>query len=183
MQLIVLPVQFRTLRTALESQHLDLAVTVADDVPAQTRRETLFQGGFVVLADSRHVKGKRLTLERYLAHAHVVVSYNGDTRGIVEDVLGVQRRVRCSLSSFASLAEVIDDTPLLATVPEMVARRAVRQHRHLRALPKPFGLRGAPMELLWNAALDDDLACAFLRAQIREVVGAARFSPRDRRTA
>ncbi|HWP07510.1 MAG TPA: LysR family transcriptional regulator [Polyangiaceae bacterium] len=177
MQLVVLPVQFRTLRTAFESQRLDVAVTVADDVPAGTRRESLFQARFVVLADSRYVKRGKLTLERYLEHSHVVVSYNGDTRGIVEDVLGVQRRVRCSVASFASLGEIVTGTDLLATVPDTVARQAIRRHRHLRMLPKPFGLRGAPMEMLWSATLEDDPACAFLRELIREVTKTARQKP------
>jgi LysR family transcriptional activator of mexEF-oprN operon len=171
LQLIVVQVQFRTLRGSFESQRLDLAVTVADDVPAGTRRETLFQGRFVVLADSRRVKGRRLTMERYLSHPHVVVSYNGDARGIVEDVLGVERRVRCSIPSFASIGDIIEGTDLLATVPEMWARKACERHRHLCMLPKPFSLRGAPMELLWSAAVEDDPACAFLRGLVREVAG------------
>jgi LysR family transcriptional regulator, mexEF-oprN operon transcriptional activator len=171
MQLIVVQVQFRTLRSAFESQRLDLAVTVADDVPAGTRRESLFRGRFVVLADSRRVKSRRLTMERYLAHPHVVVSYNGDARGIVEDLLGVERRVRCSVPSFASIGDIIEGTDLLATVPELHARRACERHPHLCMLPKPFSLRGAPMELLWSASLDDDPACAFLRGLVREIVG------------
>jgi LysR family transcriptional activator of mexEF-oprN operon len=171
LQLIVVPVQFRTLRSAFESERLDLAVTVADDVPAGTRRERLFQARFVVLADSRRVKRGRLTMERYLSHPHVVVSYNGDARGIVEDLLGVERRVRCSVASFASIGDIIEGTDLLATVPEMLARRACEQHRHLRMLPKPFSLRGTPMELLWSSALDDDPPCSYLRGLVREVVG------------
>jgi LysR family transcriptional activator of mexEF-oprN operon len=91
-------------------------------VPTGTRRESLFQARFVVLADSRYVKRGKLTLERYLAHAHVVVSYNGDTRGIVEDFLGVERRVRCSVASFAALGDIVEGTDLLATVPDSARR-------------------------------------------------------------
>lgn len=180
LQLIVIPVQFRTLSAAFESQRLDLAVTVADDVPADIRRESLFHGRFVVLADSRRVKG-RLTMERYLSHPHVVVSYNGDTRGIVEDMLGVERRVRCSVASFAAIGDIVEGTDLLATVPEMLARRACERHRHLRMLPKPFSLRGTPTELLWSAALEDDPACAFIRDLVREVVGELSGVKRARR--
>jgi LysR family transcriptional activator of mexEF-oprN operon len=170
MRVVVLPVQFRTVGGAFESERLDVAVTVADEVPAGTRRQPLFQAGFVVLADARHVRlGQRPSVARYLAHAHVVVSYNGDTRGIVEDLLGVERRVRCSVASFAALGDIIEGTPLLATVPEMVARQALKRHRHLRTWPVPFALSGAPLEMLWNEALDDE-ACAFLRAVIVDVV-------------
>jgi LysR family transcriptional activator of mexEF-oprN operon len=68
----------------------------------------------------------------------------------------------------------VSGTDLLATVPDTVARQAMRRHRHLCMLPKPFGLRGAPMEMLWSATLEDDPACAFLRDLIREVTKAER---------
>jgi len=58
----------------------------------------------------------------------------------------------------------------MGAVPDLVARQAMRRHRHLCALPKPFSLRGSPMELLWSAALDDDAGCSFLRELIHEVV-------------
>jgi LysR family transcriptional activator of mexEF-oprN operon len=123
-----------------------------------------------VLGDARFAKlGRRPSIERYLDHAHAIVSYNGDTRGVVEDMLGVERQVRCSVSSFAALPDIIEGTALLATVPELVAKNALRRHRHLRTWPIPFALLGAPLELVWNRALDDE-ACAFLRAAIVRVV-------------
>lgn len=167
MRLIALPVQFRNVAAALASGAVDAAITVADEMPAGIHRQELFWGGFVCLFDPRHARLKRtLTESDYFAHEHVVVSYNGDLRGIVEDVLQKSRRIRCSVSSFANLGALIDGSALLATVPEIVARhlRAVRPH--LRTVPLPFTLRGAPMELLWPAATNDDEACRFLRAHI-----------------
>ncbi|HEX8705307.1 MAG TPA: LysR family transcriptional regulator [Myxococcaceae bacterium] len=176
MRLIALPVQFRTVSAALTSGAVDAAVTVADDMPAGVHRQSLFWGGFVCLFDPRHARFKRTVSEvDYFAHEHVVVSYNGDLRGIVEDVLQKSRRIRCSVSSFANLGAIIDGSGLVATVPEIVAQhiRAVRPH--LRSAPLPFNLRGAPMELLWPAATDDDEACRFLRARIARI--AAEVTP------
>ena len=126
MRLIVRPVQFRTVADALGSSAVDLAVTVADELPAGSRRLELFTGGFVCLYDPRHARvGKRLTMERYLEHEHVIVSYNGDLRGIVEDLLGVQRRVRVSVPTFHGIGAMVDGSGLLATVPTMVAREVI----------------------------------------------------------
>jgi LysR family transcriptional activator of mexEF-oprN operon len=170
LQLIVLPVQFRTVADALASSVVDLAVTVADELPADTRRRTLFQGRFVCLYDPRHAQiGKRLTLARYLAHDHVIVSYNGDLRGIVEDLLGIQRRVRVSVPSFHNVGAVIEGSALIATVPESVASEIIALRPRLRTAPKPFALAGSPMELLWRSAVDDDPAIAFLRGVIERV--------------
>jgi len=167
MRLIALPVQFRNVAAALASGAVDAAITVADEMPAGIHRQSLFWGSFVCLFDPRHARVKKTFSENdYFAQEHVVVSYNGDLRGIVEDVLQKSRRIRCSVSSFANLGAIIDGSALLATVPEIVARHIRLVRPHLRTVPLPFTLRGAPMELLWPAATDDDEACRFLRAHI-----------------
>jgi LysR family transcriptional regulator, mexEF-oprN operon transcriptional activator len=170
MRIIAVPVQFRSVGLALSTGAIETAVTVADELPAGIRRQKLFTGGFVCLFDPRHARiERRLGKADYFAHDHVVVSYNGDLRGIVEDLLARQRRVRCSVSSFANLGALVDGTPLLATVPALVARtiRAVRPHLDTR--PLPFPLRGAYTELLWPAATDDDDPARFLRAHITQI--------------
>jgi LysR family transcriptional activator of mexEF-oprN operon len=170
MRLIVLPVQFRTIVDALATSAVDLAVTVADELPAGTRRQELFRGEFVCLYDPRHARvGKRLTQERYLEHEHVIVSYNGDLRGIVEDLLGIQRRVRISVPTFHSVGAVVENSALLATVPVVVARMLMSRHPRLKATKLPFGPGSAPMELIWRGAVEDDEALRFIRERIVEV--------------
>jgi len=171
MRLITIPVQFRTIAEALNSSTVDLAVTVADELPADTRRLTLFTGGFVCLFDPRHAQpGKRLTLERYLAHEHVIVSYNGDLRGIVEDLLGVQRRVRVSVPTFHNIGALVEGTALLATVPDVVARELISLRPNLRTCPLPLALGGSPMELLWRSMVEDDEAIRLIRDLVIRVV-------------
>jgi LysR family transcriptional activator of mexEF-oprN operon len=183
MQLVVLPVQFRTVGEALRTGAVDLAVTVADELPKGVLRVPLVTGGFSCLHDPRHARlGGKLTLARYLAHEHVVVSYNGDLRGVVEDALGLQRRVRVSVPSFQSVGSVVEGSALLATVPNMVARELVVRHPHLRTAKLPFTLSGSAMELLWRRATDDDAALSFVRAHVVRI--AKEFSVRPaRRTA
>ncbi|QRN99942.1 LysR family transcriptional regulator [Archangium violaceum] len=172
MKLIVIPVQFRTIAEALGSSAVDLAVTVADELPADTRRRTLFTGGFVCLFDPRHARlGKRLTLERYLEHEHVIVSYNGDLRGVVEDMFGIQRRVRVSVPTFQSIGALVEGSALLATVPERVAREIISLRPSLRTttLPPEVEMGGAPMELLWRSTVEDDEAIRFMRGLVVRV--------------
>jgi LysR family transcriptional activator of mexEF-oprN operon len=174
LRLVVVSVQFRTIAEALASSRVDLAVTVADDLPVGTARRTLYHGGFVCLFDPRHARlGKRPTLERYLAHEHVVVSYNDDLRGIVEDMLGVKRRVRVSLATFHSVGAVVDGTSLVATVPAMAAKAITSLRPHLRTAPVPLSLSGAPMELVWRSAVDDDDAVRLVRDLVVRIAEAA----------
>jgi LysR family transcriptional regulator, mexEF-oprN operon transcriptional activator len=175
MRVIAIPVQFRSVGAALASGAVDAAITVADDLPAGVHRQKLFSGGFVCLFDPRHARlGRRLGDKEYFAHEHVIVSYNGDLRGIVEDLLQRSRRVRCSVSSFANVGALIDGTALLATVPALVARQIQAVRPHLRMLKLPFALRGSAMELLWPAAVDDDESFQFLRQRIARIASAQR---------
>ncbi len=172
MKVVVLPVQFRTIAAALAGG-LDAAVTVADALPGNVRRRELFWGDFVCLFDPRHVKLRKLTTADYFAREHVIVSYNGDLRGIIGDVLQRPRKIRCSVSTFANLGALIDGTDLVATVPAIVAHqiRSARPHLATRALP--FPLNGGPTELLWTSATDDDEPCAFIRAKIVAIAATA----------
>jgi len=171
MRLVVLPVQFRTIRDALESGRVDLAVTIADDLPASITRKPLFTGGFACLYDPGHarIRTKKVSLDTYLAHDHVIVSYNGDLRGAVEDILGVERNVRVSVSTFQNIGAIVEGTALLATVPEMIARAVLPRHRALRRATLPFVLGRTPMELLYRRALEDDAALTFVRDHVTRI--------------
>lgn len=179
MQIVAVPVQFRTIGAALGSS-LDAAVTVADELPSNIRRHTLFHGGFVCLFDPRHIKRRRLTEAEYFARDHVIVSYNGDLRGVVEDATGKRRRVRCSVASFANVGAIVDGTALIATVPHVVARDIRALRPHLRVSPVPFALEGADVELLWPAASDEDDACRFVRDHIIALAATIAKAPSSR---
>jgi LysR family transcriptional activator of mexEF-oprN operon len=173
MRLISLPVQFRTVYDALARRDVECAVTVADELPSTIRRRALFQGAFVCLYDPRKLRLKgRLSEQAYFALDHVIVSYNGDLRGVVEDELHKQRNVRLSVSGFSQLGAVVSGSRLLATVPEVVARYVCRAHPELKTTPLPFHIEGSPSELLWPAVLTDEPACAFVREQIVKVCAA-----------
>ncbi|HEY8925104.1 MAG TPA: LysR family transcriptional regulator [Polyangia bacterium] len=169
-RIVAIPVQFRTVGAELASG-LAAAITVADELPATIRRERLFYGGFTCLYDPRHAKIGRLTEAEYFARDHVIVSYNGDLRGIVEDMHGKARKVRCSVSSFANIGAIVDGTAMLATIPELVAVKilATRPHLKTRPLPSTLKIEGSHAELLWPAVTDDDEPCKFVRAKIREI--------------
>src|SRR3954470_3201994 len=109
MRLVCSPIQFRTVSEALATRRIDLAVTVADELPASVARRTLVKSNFVCLFDPRFVRlGARPAERAYLAQDHFIVSYNGDLRGVIEEAFGRERRVRCSVASFSSVASIVD---------------------------------------------------------------------------
>lgn len=185
MRLICLPVQFRTVGDYLATRRIDFAITVADDMLPTIKRQKLFVGGFVCLFDPRFAKvGKTLTERVYFGHEHVIVSYNGDLRGVVEDVFHKTRRIRCSVASFNAIGPIIDGSALLATIPEIVARPILALRPHLKMIKLPFEFPSTGMELLWPAALDGDDAFGFLRDELIALAtkanrATAKRQPRD----
>jgi LysR family transcriptional activator of mexEF-oprN operon len=165
MRIVSIPVQFRTVAAALAAG-LDAAVTVADELPANIRRLRLYRDPFTCLYDPRHARFRTLTEKEYFERSHVIVSYNGDLRGIVEDMFHKTRIVRCSVSSFAQLGAIIEGTAMLATIPDHVADQIRAVRPHLKKKPLPFNIESSYAELLWPVATDDDEPCRFVRSKI-----------------
>lgn len=173
MRLVCSPIQFRTVQEALATRRIDIAVTLADELPASVARRSLVHSKMVCVFDPRFVRlGARPTERAYLAQDHVIVSYNGDLRGVIEDMFGRERRVRCSVASFASIGAIVDGGRLVATVPEIVATQIAQLRPHLRISALPFPHEPGSIDLLWPRALDGDPACRFVREAIVKIAGA-----------
>ena len=168
-QLVILSVQFRTVEEAILSRRVDLAVSIADELPRSILRKPLLfsahsSGGLVCLFDARFTKLKKTITEReYFAREHVAVSYAGDVRGIIEDALGKTRNVRISVPAFGYVADVIDGTSLLATVPKLLAKHLSKTRPHLSFVPLPFSLEPVTLDLLWSRVQNEDKLSIFMR--------------------
>jgi len=184
MRLVCRPIQFRTVNEALATRRIDIAVTVADELPASVARRSLVQSHFVCLFDPRFVRMRARPTEReYLSQDHVIVSYNGDLRGIVEETFGRERRVRCSVESFSSIGAIVDGGRLVATIPVIIAPQILQLRPHLRVSSIPFPHEPGSIDLLWPRALDVDPACHFLREAIIRIVDGRNKHSRKRTKA
>ena len=169
-RVVALSVQFRSVGLALASGAVDIALSVADDLPPNIVRKPIVQSPFVCLHDPRYAPLRKLTDKGYFSHKHVIVSHNGDLRGVIEDTLGKTRDVHCSVPSFAHVAALVEGTARLATVPEVFADAIIAARPKLAKKDLPFALPDVPGELLWPLATDDDDACRFVRIKIEELV-------------
>ncbi|MEI9937357.1 MAG: LysR family transcriptional regulator [Pseudomonadota bacterium] len=173
MRLVCSPIQFRTVNDALATRRIDIAVTVADELPASVARRSLVRSHFVCVFDPRFVRlGARPTERAYLEQDHVIVSYNNDLRGVVEESFHRERRVKCSVASFGAIGAIVDGGRLVATVPSVVAAKIVRIRPHLSVSPIPFAHEAGSIDLLWPTALDVDPACRFVRNAIVQIAEA-----------
>ena len=164
MRLIVSPITFRTVVDAITTRRIDLAVTVTDELPASITHLSLAKSHYVCLFDPRQVRlGTRPTEGAYLAQDHIIVSYNGDLRGVVEEAYGRERRIRCAVANFSSVGAIVDGSRLVATIPIIFTPQILALRPHLRLADLPFAHEPGDIDLVWSTALDADPACQFVR--------------------
>lgn len=137
--------------------------------------QRLVRSQFVVLArrDNPYV-GKRLTLKRYVAAPHVLVSPGGTARGMVDDLLaprGLSRRVQVTVPSFLVAPHLVAESDALLTLPESVARElGPLLGLTLHALPLTH--EGFSVDQIWHARTHSDPAHRYLRKLVYEATGA-----------
>ncbi len=162
---------FRTVEDLLLTKKVDVALCVADALPRSISRKVLVSAQLVCLYDSRFRKLPKKPSERdYFACEHVAVSYAADARGVIEDATGKTRLVRVSVPSFSYVADVLEGTALVATVPSPLAQHVARTRPHLKSAPLPVTLELPQLELLWLRSNDDAPLSQFLRALLERIV-------------
>jgi len=145
MKIIAVSVQFRSAGDLLAADRVDLAIGHTRTPPPGIELRPLYRDSLVCLFDPAHVRfRKNATRAQYLAAEHVGVSYDGTLRGLVEQMLAVERRIRVSVVSVHSVGPIVDGSALVATLPGVVAQQIREQRPHLRinadALSKPYEL-------------------------------------------
>ena len=140
--------QFEASLRELDERSLDVALLPIENIPARFVTRTLFEDeGFVIVRRAGHPMGKRLTLARYCAAAHVLISVSGDPHGIVDQILekrGLSRRVMLTVSNFMQALAVVAESDLVAAMPRRFAARYAARYRLVIAEP-PIPLMNAPV--------------------------------------
>jgi DNA-binding transcriptional LysR family regulator len=109
----------------LDVQEIDLAISAFGDPPDRFGVEELSRDGYGVVMRKNHpLAEEKLTLARYAAASHLLVTPRGDPRGFVDEQLaekGLTRRIALTVNQFASAAPIVAATDLVATLPMRMA--------------------------------------------------------------
>lgn len=148
----VLPVQQPPLAEAMARGDIDLALVTPESSPPELHARALFDERYVCVlrADHPAVQQGPLTLDRFCALDHALVSYGGGQFAGVTDTalaaLGRQRRVQLSLTSFLVLPEILRHSDLIAVVPQ----RLVGHAEGLAVLEPPLPIPGFTKTAAWH---------------------------------
>lgn len=178
--LSVLSLSEETLESQLERGEVDVAIYPSFRELGALKRRKLFEDGFSCVVREDHPEvGKRLTLARYVALGHALISPQGKGPTVVDRKLaerGLSRHVALRIQSFAAAPLVVASSDLVLTAPSLLAR-AFARHGGLRVLAPPLPLDRFPNHLYWHERFDHDPAHVWLRELIAE---AARALPSSR---
>ncbi len=170
--LSVLPIGRAAAIDALIEGRVDLALGFVWNLPETIVSSLLYEERYRVvglaasLPDAPVVK-----MEDYLAADHILVSLEGDTRGIVDKELlsfGKTRRVTLAIPAFLPALAAASATGALVTLPSRIADTFAAAFGLVVAEP-PLPIRNFPVSTLWHRRNDADPRIRWIRQQAEEI--------------
>ena len=177
----VLPLTTRDPRKLLDEGQFDLAVgyfrAVLADLTAQAQagsmpafdHQRLFTGEYVCVMRKGHpLATGPLTIKRYCAAHHLLVSFSGRPFGFIDEALaslGLKRRIVLTVNQFFTAGQVVIGSDLLTVLPRHFVRvTGIADQFVLRELP--FDVSPVHVDSLWHRRQGQRSDHAWLRLAV-----------------
>lgn len=157
----MVPLTTREPRPMLLRGDIDLAIGFFPGVVAQLqgatdtpiRHERLYSGEYICVMRNDHPLAKKeLTLDEYCNANHLLVSFSGRARGLVDDALtsvGRERRILLTVNQFFTAGKVVAASDLLMVLPRHLIA-ATGMSDALIAKELPFDMPDVHIDMLWH---------------------------------
>jgi DNA-binding transcriptional LysR family regulator len=154
---------------ALKEGKIDLAIADGWTLKQCQCTEVLFSENFTCLARADHprIQGE-LTLDRYLAEEHILVSPRGRVVGHVDVVLaqqGWERKVRLTLPHVLAVPAAVAATDGIVTIASRIAHQLAASY-DLQILSPPLDVGDFQVAMAWRSPLTNDPAIQWLRSEL-----------------
>lgn len=137
---------------------------VGDSASPELRTRALFPDRLIGVMRTDHpLGGGKVTLARYAAARHILVSRRGQDKGPIDEALlalGRTRDIATVAGGFSTALALARASDLIATVPE---RHTASMRADMRAFPLPFVMPAFTVSMLWHPRMDGDAAHRWLR--------------------
>lgn len=157
----------------LRDGSIDLAFVVGAPLPSDMYCRSVFSDRFVSIVRVGHpCLAQPMTLERYAAMDHILVSPLGGPTGVVDTMLaehGLERRVARTFTNFMAAPYLVTQSDYVLTLPQSVARLAATlldfEHIDVPIRPPDTELR-----LAWHQRTHHDPANRWFRELVVQVM-------------
>lgn len=167
----VVPILDTMLHAQLERGEVDLALVTLESTPADLHARRLFDERYVCVLRANHPDAARgrLTLDRFCALDHALVSYAGGSfHGVTDEALARHRRARhvvLSVTSFLVLPEILRESDLIAVVPS----RLVQHAEGLARIEPPLDIPGFTKYAAWHERSHHDAGHRWVRERLASI--------------
>lgn len=174
----MVPLTTREPRPMLLRGDIDIAIGFFPGVVAQlqgstetpVRHERLYAGHYVCVMRKNHpLANQELTLERYCDANHLLVSFSGRARGLVDDALVAlnrERRILLTVNQFFTAGKVVAASDLLMVIPfHLIDATGMSEQLVHKSLP--FSLPDVHIDMLWHERDARSPGHRWLREQLR----------------
>lgn len=180
------PLMTREPRPMLLRGDIDLAIGFFPGVVAQLtggpdtpiRHEQLYSGKYVCVMRKDHPLAKGpLTLDGYCSANHLLVSFSGRARGLVDDALaqlGRERRILLTVNQFFTGGRVVASSDLVTVLPRhLIASTGMTGA--LIAKDLPFPMPEIHIDMLWHERDARSPAHKWLRQHLTAITADSAF--------
>ncbi|QNQ08338.1 LysR family transcriptional regulator [Sphingomonas alpina] len=160
----------RSAMADLENGEIDIAFLQPSEASGpRLHRLDMLGERYVGVIRKGGLDARPMTLERFIAERHIIVSPRADGfEGPTDEALaalGLTRRVAFAFSSFVFLLDTIIDSDLIALAPE---RLALRYAELVDRFEPPIAVPGFSIAMVWHDRTHDHPARAWLRERLAE---------------
>ncbi len=177
----VVPLSTRDPRNMLDKEETDLAIGLFPGALANLTasaqsggavsyaHQRLYDGEYVcVMRSSNPLAQGSLTLNRFCAARHMLVSFSGKPFGFVDEALSAlqrQRRIVLTVNQFFTASRVVAQSDLLTVLPRHFVRQAdVGNELVIRNLP--FDMPVVHVDAMWHKRQQHNSAHQWLRSAV-----------------
>lgn len=182
----MVPLTTRDPRPMLLRGDIDLAMGFFPGVVAQLsggpdtpiRHEQLYSGKYVCVMRKDHpLADQELTLDAYCASNHLLVSFSGRARGLVDEALTQiqrERRILLTVNQYFTAGRVVANSNLITVLPRHLIA-STGMVGSLIAKELPFTLPAVHIDMLWHERDARSPAHRWLREHLAVMTGEATF--------
>jgi DNA-binding transcriptional LysR family regulator len=145
----------------LDKGEIDFAIGPYRSHPTRFSSILMSEDTHVCLLRKDHPLSRgQLTLDRFLAMKHVLVTLGAEERGVVDRALsqiGAKRNISATVNQFLSAISIMSHTDLVLTVPKHIGSIYKKEFGMVVRL-LPFASDSTPTRVLWHSRLGDNPA-------------------------
>ena len=166
----VLAINESIVQNQLEQRQIDFALVTPDFQALDIHAQNLYDERYICAVRHNHpiAQQTELTLEQFCQLEQALISYHGCSFSGVTDkalqAMGLQRNVSLSVQNFIILPELLEQSDLLAVVPE----RLITHLDNLKRFKPPLKIQGFTKKLIWHERTHKDPAYRWIRELIEK---------------